>query len=267
LQIPEDLDDLFLKTSLYVSYDYTKDEIERMYDFLFFARKLDCYCIQCEKESTFISDKLTSAYQNENWAKINQLESLISFNRYFKCSRDNSHFIVFIFDFTDGVITKIGQNPSIADISNAEIKKYHSLLGNEKYRELSKAVGLSSHGIGIGSFVYLRRIFEELIEEAHNKSKVIHGWSEEIYSKSRMAEKIDMLQDELPQFLVENKGLYSVLSKGIHELSEDECLEMFPAIKLGIELILDEKLEQRARQNKIALSAKSISSFVSKIKS
>ncbi|GFD75677.1 hypothetical protein KUL113_50970 [Tenacibaculum sp. KUL113] len=67
---------------------------------------------------------------------------------------------------------------------------------------------------------------------------------EETYKRARMNEKIEMLSAELPEFIVENKSMYSILSKGIHELSENECLKAFPIVKVGIEIILDEKIEK-----------------------
>jgi hypothetical protein len=162
-------------------------------------------------------------------------------------------------------VTKIGQYPSLADLNSDKIKKYRKILG-DKYKEFSKAVGLASHGVGIGSFVYLRRIFENLIEEAHQESIKTNSWNEDDYQKSRMDDKIILLKDYLPEFLVNNKILYSILSKGIHELSEGECLKYFGSIKLGIELILDEKLEKLDREAKIKAVEKSISEIHSELK-
>ena len=71
---------------------------------------------------------------------------------------------------------------------------------------------------------------------------------------------------ELPEFLVENKALYGILSNGIHELTEDECKEYFPTVKLGVELILDEKLEAKKKQDKIALAEESIASIKGDLK-
>ncbi len=62
--------------------------------------------------------------------------------------------------------------------------------------------------------------------------------------------KIELLKNYLPDILVEHKEYYSVVSKGIHELSEDECLEHFNILKMGIEVILDEKIELRKKQEK-----------------
>ena len=96
----------------------------------------------------------------------------------------------------------------------------------------------------MGSFVYLRRIFEGLVEEAHRAAHSSLGWDEVLYQQSRMSERIRLLEPYLPKFLVENRALYGILSKGIHELSEDECLAAFPAVNLGIEIVLDAKYVQ-----------------------
>ena len=79
-----------------------------------------------------------------------------------------------------------------------------------------------------------------------------------------MAEKIEILQSELPTFLVENKSIYSILSKGIHELSEQECLAAFPAVKVGIEIVLDTRLEEANRLKKLEEAKKAIASLHAK---
>jgi hypothetical protein len=81
-----------------------------------------------------------------------------------------------------------------------------------------------------------------------------------------MDDKIKFLMDRLPSFLVQNRSIYSILSKGIHSLNEQETLEVFPAIKLGIELILDEKLEQDEKQKKIKQAEKQINIINQKFK-
>jgi len=52
--------------------------------------------------------------------------------------------------------------------------------------------------------------------------------------------------------------LYAILSKGIHSSDEDECVKYFDAVRLGIELILDEKLEQQKKLEKIAQAKQAI---------
>jgi hypothetical protein len=92
-------------------------------------------------------------------------------------------------------------------------------------------------------------VFERLIEDAHQAALNDLGWDNDIYAKSgHIEERILLLRDHLPTFLVQNPGLYVILSKGIHELSEDECGRYFPVVRNGIELILDEKIDRERRE-------------------
>ncbi len=80
-----------------------------------------------------------------------------------------------------------------------------------------------------------------------------------------MTEKIALLSDHLPVFLVENRSLYGILSKGVHDLTEEECLSFFPAVKVAIELILDDKLEQMERDRKVKKAKAAINTIASSI--
>jgi hypothetical protein len=252
VSLPENFENILLGAPLYDGLQFEVKEIRLIDHFLYSEITIDCPCIYCHRDSTFRADE--------------QLIEVIRDKRYFKkkflCTRQNAHSIIFYFMVEGNNIIKIGQYPSVADLTLGDIKKYQKVLSNEKYIEFSKAIGLSAHGIGIGSFVYLRRIFEDLIEEAHKEAMKLSDWNEEEYSKKRMDEKISALQHYLPKFLVDNKKhLYGILSKGIHELKEDECNSMFPALKSGIELILDEKMEQREKQAKIKAAEVALQKF------
>jgi len=66
-----------------------------------------------------------------------------------------------------------------------------------------------------------------------------------------MAERIEFLKDYLPPFLVENAKIYSILSLGVHELDEDDCLAFFPVLRQSTVWILDQdkkKKEELAEQ-------------------
>lgn len=77
-------------------------------------------------------------------------------------------------------VRKIGQYPSAADLAFGSLDAaFNRELEDGWRRELGTAVGLQSHGVGIGSFVYLRRIFEALLEEAHQQALSDSNWSEE----------------------------------------------------------------------------------------
>lgn len=165
------------------------------------------------------------------------------------------------------VFQKIGQFPSLADLHISKVKQYDKILEREKIKEFTRAIGLAANGIGIGSYVYLRRIFEDLVEEAHQLGLQAAGWDEDIYTKSRMSERIGMLEHHLPKFLSDHKQIYGILSVGIHSLNEQECLDHFDTLKDGIEMILDEKIEKRLKEKKSADAAKKIQELGQKTKS
>jgi hypothetical protein len=112
--------------------------------------------------------------------------------------------------------------------------------------ELHKAIGLAAHGVGVGSLVYLRRVFERLIMRRFAEFRDIEGWSEAKFVSKRMDEKIEFLKGHLPDFLVQNSRVYAILSQAIHELAEDVCLNPFEYLKDSIFFILEE--DQRKRQ-------------------
>jgi hypothetical protein len=76
----------------------------------------------------------------------------------FACTRNESHNMYFYFMVHDSLladhdtVTKIGQYPSLADLNSDsdKIKKYRGIL-RDQYQEFSKALGLASHRVGIGS--------------------------------------------------------------------------------------------------------------------
>lgn len=164
------------------------------------------------------------------------------------CSRNNAHVVRFWFLYNDQEIVKVGQYPSLADLHSDEIERFRKPLGAARYAELARGVGLVAHGIGIGGFVYLRRIFESLIEGARKEAG--SAIDDSVFLPARMDEKIALLREHLPAFLVENRSVYGMLSKGIHALSEDECKEHFPTVLAAIEIILDEHIERAARKKR-----------------
>ncbi|HDR8143815.1 short-chain dehydrogenase [Bacillus sp. BB56-3] len=263
---------LLLQLGLYEPVPFNETnaiELEQIFNDCYNVQ-FDCYCIECKKDSTFKYSSHKGFVQytpgGEPLKVMNRLNTHPSpMDLIFKCQRNESHLYSFMFRIINNEITKIGQFPSIASLELHSIEKYRKILKYD-YRDFSKAIGLYSHGIGAGSFVYLRRIFENLIEECKQEALLESLFEVETFRQSKMDEKIKMLEDFLPSFLVENRKLYSILSKGIHELTEQECLELFPNVKLAIELILDEKIHQLEQKNKIQLARNFIAATVEKLK-
>jgi len=258
--------ELCLDVPLFESFHIADSTFKEFWDLVKFDGHIDCHCLECGQPSIF------HANESNDWPwGRDDHRPLVRNNHLFKfafnCSRNANHKLIFYFRLHNRNFMKIGQYPTIADLSTIEVQKYRKVLGEELYKEFTRAIGLVSHGVGIGAFVYLRRIFEHLIEEAHQKNAATEGWDEDAYKKSRMDDKIELLKASLPDFLVRNRTLYSILSKGIHELDESICLSAFRVTRTGIEMILDEKLRESEQEQKTQAAAKDIEQLHNELKS
>lgn len=254
---------------LYKSYRFDDSNYEDIIDIQFYMGPIDLFCKECNQKSIFkLEVPKEVGYGKLARIDISKMkgdmlthkENVFRDRTVYKelfCSRDILHSVKFYIEIFDNAIMKIGQYPSYADLHDEDYEKYRKVLA-DKYIEYKKAIGLYSHGIGIGSYVYLRRIFEELIIKTYEAHKDCLTVSREDYLSQRMDDKIAILKNYLPKNLIENKKIYSILSKGIHSLSENECLEYFNIIKIGIEIILDEKIEMIEKQKKEELVRKEI---------
>ena len=267
-------EDFFLKNKLYEKFKIDRNnenDIDRVLEIELFNGAISCYCKECNEKRTFRNDlieKSIPSYTPHSELKKYKTPSAIKSNLYssqqlnillrertftleFYCTHNHDHRIYFTFTIQNSIIQKSGQFPTLLDLEDSpEINKYKKELGKEEGRNYHKAIGLASHGIGAGSYVYLRRIFEGFIYEAKDKAIKEGVIKEDDFVPKKMNDRIELLKDYLPEILVEHKEYYSVVSKGIHELSEDECLEHFNILKMGIEVILDEKIELRKREEK-----------------
>lgn len=282
--LPASPEDFFLKVPLYEKSYFSGAEVYDVTDIVYFSGVIDVYCPSCKGTATFrgVNDPAPGGLHriSREARKIAGVggsppkfeEGIYVIN--LECARNSYHtlkFIVFIDNYSvspDGdptpfqSIQKIGQYPSYADLNIPQIEGLSPVLSKQDKHEFVKAVGLAAHGVGVGSYVYLRRIFENLIDEARKEAEDLGQWSEVLqceYEKSRVKEKIQLLKDRLPPFVVEHPDMYALLSKGIHELTEDECLKYFDALKVAIEIILDQKLEAKKREKKLAEAKKALS--------
>lgn len=248
-----DMAEFLFNAPLYAVYE-TKEGLANLLGGSF---RVDGHCPYCGTSSTFISgyESIVAARRSPGYDAIAALSAGLEspppnriLNVDVSCARNpNGHKIGFVLLKLDKTIQKIGQYPSLADIANDESKAYRKVLSEEDSQELHKAIGLAAHGVGIGSYVYLRRIFERLIDNRFRDFKDIESWSEENYRNRRMPERIDLMKDHLPEFLVENRKVYSILSLGIHELAEEEALAFFPVLKASIVMILEEDEDRRKK--------------------
>ena len=272
------ISEFFFDIPLYTKIKITDKNISIFEDILLLNKRdisFDGYNPIRKFDSTFIIEREAEYeynYSLNNYISYKSIiENFLKTGGYrtinVKCKRYGDIFLFsFFYDINKKHLIKIGQYPSIADFHIHKIEQYDKSLSNDALKEFTKAIGLAANGVGIGSFVYLRRIFENLILESFKEAKLEGKLQEETFNKLRMDEKIELLKDYLPPFLVENKSIYSILSKGIHELDENTCLEYFETMKLGIEIILDQKLEKKRQKEKEEETMKKIQQVRKEIK-
>jgi hypothetical protein len=264
------VEELLLKTPLYeeLAVDY-RDKVVRA--ILTYDGAVDIYCPGCNQSSTFRAWVSAETKRNEQLVaavtpagmgggRVPRPWAQRAFEKALICTRAG-HRIEYYFICESDYLVKVGQYPSIADIEKGDTDKYEPVLGRDRLKEFNRAIGLTAHGVGIGAHVYLRRIFEALVEEAHQAAQKQKEWDEAKYQQSRMKEKIQMLKGFVPEFLTENPRLYGILSVGIHELTEAECLSNFEALKLSIEVILDQKLREKEQQEKVEAARRALANI------
>ncbi|WP_066836088.1 hypothetical protein [Rufibacter ruber] len=247
---------------------FKKKEITSIKNFIeivFYNGTIDCYCPYCRKSTVYKNinsfDKEISEYKQiifnnsivsyrNNQKRVDPLDEFIQPTIYqldFACSRNDTHTLNIFYKVENKTITKVGQSPSLFDIQKGNISKYKKLLG-DNYKDLYNALMFYSNKFGIAAFAHLRRIIENFfIDSAYNQRKLEPDWQENTYKDLRFKEKIGLLKDNLPSHLVNNPHIYSILSKGLHELDGDECLLYFNAVKECILLCQDEKLVEKEK--------------------
>ncbi|WP_300896586.1 hypothetical protein [Roseovarius sp.] len=236
--------------------------------------RIDGFCTECNGMSVFHSATNRTSENPEEYNGISQI--------WFSCQRDDTHrlCLVVMVDCVGycaplpgrrtkiavaGQIQKIGQFPSHADIANGVLKQFTKVLDPQDRREFIRANGLASHGVNIGAFVYLRRVFERLLARARKRAgEAIDG---EAFKQGRVGEKIDMLSDYLPPFMLKHKKVYGLLSLGIHELNEETCGTLYEILKQSCLLMLEQEkelAEKEALEKELAKAISQISTMEEK---
>ncbi|PUE32999.1 hypothetical protein B9Z35_05610 [Limnohabitans sp. Jir61] len=74
----------------------------------------------------------------------------------------------------------------------------------------------------------------------HIAEHELTSWED--YDAGKTSQKIQLLKQYLPKFLVDHPHLYTLLSLGVHELSEQQCAEEFENLRTAIDIIIREQI-------------------------
>ena len=140
-------------------------------------------------------------------------------------------------------LVKIGQYPSLTDFQLGDLTEFEDVISQPQRREFVRGINCAAHGFSVAACVYYRRVFEGILIEARDEHMTAHSmadWPE--FEKAHTDERIKLLVENLPKFLIENPHLYGLLSLGVHELTEEQCGEQLPMLRSAIELILRDRI-------------------------
>ena len=294
--------DFLQNNGLYDSFQITETNISELIELLAGKIKLSAYCTECqemrvftitpseflfeidgkEKEARLLSDELSRlqtlqqmifprlggvAEKNEwywtNWQTEKATRIMVL---SFVCAMDDNHHLDYVVRTNSNLMVKIGQFPSVADLSFPELKQYEKVIDKQSRRELGTAFGLYAHGVGVGSYVYLRRIFERILDTAKQQAVEDKTVSLAGYDDLRVSDRIKLLKDYLPEMINTNPAIYGIVSKGIHELSEEDCVKFFPVMRDCILVILRQWEAKRKERESIRQLEASISAIATEIK-
>ena len=232
--------------------------------------RLELFCPICKKRRIFCfqNSEFVEVYWGPNNIQYcNSVEEFLSGVDYFsvRAQADCEHNLLVIFKkIDDSTIMKVGQYPSIYDL-NEEInnRTFLKMLDEEYEGYYKNACSLYSFNTCIGAIIYLRRIFEKILLDTYNENKESIDLSLEDFKKLRMENKLKKIRNHLPSILFEHgfNIIYTKISDGVHNLSEDECQQIFPILKNAIEEILIDKLEMKEKQKRRQDISKQISNL------
>jgi len=152
--------------------------------------------------------------------------------------------IVVVGSKSTGVVQKLGEHPPFGPPTPSRLFK---LIG-EEYRQLFlQGRRAENRGLGIGAYAYYRRIVEHqkgmIIEEIGKVAKKLGATPDtmkafsEAKSEKQFKKAIEMVRAGIPpSLLIDSHNplalLHDALSDGIHEFTDEECLELATTIRL-----------------------------------
>jgi len=254
-----------------------------------------CYCEKCKDEVTFIIDrydfinssfdfiKLIDIKRNSSTIKKTgdkenkhpKIVSLIDEHKKFgldlTCPFCQSTLHLY-YVYNNSQIEKIATFPDVMGGYKAKYKVLRNLKNNtnqfDYYNEfIESCYSYYKINSGIGAFCYLRRCLENFVKDTWNDMRS-EGIITELYdSKKKFSEKIEIVKVNVDNDIYRMMPkLYGILSKGIHELDEEECLKYFEVLKDIVFTLLINRIELIDKKKKMLSLNANLEKIASNIK-
>ena len=182
------------------------------------------------------------------------------------CNRFEREYLVRIFydDATDDngetvdatYLQKVGQFPAHTINPEPTMKDY---LDKDNLVLYKRGIMCESQSYGVGAFAYYRQVVENKINNLiadiekfiENEDKQVKDAFTEAKKNQDTAKKIDLVSNYLPNVLKPDNNnvlriIYTALSDGLHNKSDEECLEVAQSLRACL-VFLVKKIEEQRR--------------------
>lgn len=219
--------------------------------------------IRITKSLYYNCEKSIFSSKADTFSEEELYNPLISVYEYkFECTKDNEHrYSMYLSIKRENEyfsITKIGQYPSMVDIWGFGFEQYKKQLSKiDGYSDFRKAELCYRDGFTAGAFTYLRRLFEKMLSSycVGIELKDNHIETRISAAKSSFDERVyPMLQN-----------LYKVLSRGIHELNDEEASDYYQYLRAVIAMQLEYTKEKNDKDEQSKQLSKTINDIASRI--
>lgn len=220
------------------------------------------FCAICDSDQTF---NMEGQYYNSTFQQSQPIHGQVKEVRYIcsGCTQGLRIFLVsFLYTSPDGsgnskvLLEKVGQIPSWSTAMDPELE---NILGDHSIL-YKKGLINESQGYGIGAHAYFRRIVEHVIDELLNSIyELVAAEEKEEYKEALdktketrvTQEKIDLVKDLLPSSLKPDNinplsVIHSALSQGLHDLSDEECMEQAELIRNSLVFLINQIIRTRS---------------------
>jgi hypothetical protein len=202
---------------------------------------LDLHCDTCDGLRTFENNNEYPGSLSGDRTVHAQLDYVCrnckeSFKKYY---------LVFWGDGESGPIQKVGEYPTF---SPPTPRRLFDLIGEDHREMFLKGRRAENRGLGIGAYAYYRRIVEEqktsIVDEIIQVAKRVGATEDTLKALAELKDErqfktaIEKLKKGFPDSLLIDGHhnplllLHNALSKGIHEMSDEECLELATSIRV-----------------------------------
>ena len=240
--------DFLEQVPLYTWKEFRKPQINRG---SLWIKEVDAFCENCQQIRPFQDLRSRGSGSGMEMTALSTGQSYFQFSCV-SCRKQKREYLVDQI-VTDEIIKfqKYGELPRKNIERDVQLQNFFS----NDLDCYEKAAVCLTHGYGIAAFVYLRRIIENnihsllnlLMEDVQSSdgNKDVKEALLELKNESPTSNKIKVANKALPEYLKPNGlnplgRLYQVLSEGVHNFSDEECLERTNAVKECLKYLICE---------------------------